>query len=507
MPTLTKRSHDLRPAPRRLAHEVERRQIALWLASTANVPLRVLCAPIGFGKTVAILQYVDCRAGATAYVQVPAGADASELRALVAAADAEEVVLDGVDRAETAACEALVDDVLESTLSRRIIFVGRSRRRLRVHAALARGLAAACDAGVFGFDAGELAALAGTAGVAHDQDGLAQLLYDTEGWPLVAHWLIRDAAEGGRSLADAFGPWRDRNAHLLFEFLQHERYEDADAFEAFARMLADGWEDARHELERLEQLGLPIVRLRGTLRPYRILTRLAAPAEAQHLIRKTVATAPLMMVTVLGRFRCEIAGQPVVFARRRDQQVLVYVATAPEGRTSRDQLLDAFWPGVERSVAGQGLRTTLSRIRRSIAQAVPGVDPERYFRTAGELAIDTRAVAVDLRRFVDHVEQGRLDDARGNVEGAKHHYRVAHRLYVDRMLASDGPEPCLDARVEQFETMYVEVLTRRMALAAATGELEPAREYARELLARNTEDARRRAFSVFGDVPPEASAS
>lgn len=483
---------------RPVSQEIERRGLLAWLEASAETPVRILCAPIGSGKTVVARQLAARDRVRTRYVHVPAGAGADALRALVdAAGDPRDVVLDELDRAEPGACRALLDDVAHGGLERRLILVGRSRRRLQAHALVARGLARVCDPAAFAFDGEELGRLAAASGIAHEPHDVAQLLYDTEGWPLAAHWMVRDALEAGRSLRDAFAPWRERNAHLLFEFLQQERYEDADAYEAFRRILHDGWADAQHELERLEQLGLPLVRARGVLRPYRLLARLVAPGASAVPEHATTASTPPMLLNVLGRFRCEIAGRPVTFARRRDQQVFVYVAIAADGRTSRERLLEAFWPGVERTVASQGLRTTLSRIRRSILEAAPNGDPDRYFRTAGDVAIDTRTVAIDVRRFVDHVEQGRLDDARGNLDGAKHHYRVAQRVYQDRLLASDGPEPCLHGRAAELEACYVEVLTRLTSLFAATGDLEPARDYARALLARNTEDARRRAFSGF----------
>jgi DNA-binding SARP family transcriptional activator len=471
---------------------IRRARVAAWFASTRDLAVRVVCAPVGAGKTVAVRQYVEQSAGKAAYGHVPPGASVPQLHALLEALDAEEVVLDDLDAAAPEARVWLVDRMLDRTFSRRAILVGRSRRRLHLDELLAKQAAHACDPAALAFDAAELEELAGLAAIAHDAHDVAQLLYDTEGWPLAAHWLIRDAVRAGRSLRDAFMHWRERNAHLLFEFLESEHGEEIEAFASFRRLLVEGWSDAQDELERLDELGLPIVRTRSGVRPYRILARLAAPGDAMPREHLTTATIPMMLLNVLGRFRCEIAGRPVAFGRRRDRQLFVFVALAPEGRTTREQLLEAFWPDVESSVASQGLRPALNRIRRAIHEAAPEVDPDRYFTTTGEIAVDTRTVAVDARRFVDRVEQGRLDDARGATDGAKHHYRVARRIYADRLLASEGAEPCLERRVGELEALYVEALTRLTELHAATGELETARGYAAELLARNNEAARRR---------------
>ena len=336
----------------------------------------------------------------------------------------------------------------------------------------------------------------------HDAQDVAQLLHDTEGWALATQWLVRDAAEAGRTLNDAFSRWRERNGHLLLELIEQEGCSEPTALAAFCGALGDGWNGSQSEAEELEQLGLPIVRTRSGLRPYRILNRLARPAVAEHA---TMAVTPMMFVNVFGRFRCEIGGRAVAFSRRRDQQVFSYVALAPECRTSRDELLDAFWPGINRTIAAQGLRTTLSRIRRAIADVGPAIDPERYFETTGEVRVNARTVAVDVHRFVDHVEQARLDEARGSVEGAKHHYRLAQRIYVDRLLASEASEPCLELRAREFEKLHVEVLTRITELHAATGELDVARDAARALLSCNTAESRRNALSSIA-VEPVATA-
>jgi len=498
---------DLKPYFRsrpRTAHDrIERPRLAAWFTETQRSPVRIVCAPLGSGKTCAVQKYGDVQAGSTGYVRVPDGADAAALRGIVArGAGFAEIVLDDVDRADPHGYRALLDDITDGVIDARLVLVGRSRRRLQGHALVARGLAVACDPALLAFDAAETEALAAQMGVLHDEQDVAQLLHDTEGWALATQWLVRDAAESGRTLNDAFARWRERNGHLLLELIEQEACYEPTALAAFCRALGEGWAGSQSEAEDLEQLGLPIVRTRSGLRPYRILNRLARPAIAPHV---TAAVTPMMFVNVFGRFRCEIGGRPVAFSRRRDQQVFTYVALAPDCRTSRDDLLDAFWPGINRTIAAQGLRTTLSRIRRAVADVGPAVDPERYFETTGEVRINARTVAIDVHRFVDHVEQARLDEARGSVEGAKHHYRLAQRIYVDRLLASEASEPCLDLRAREFEKLHVEVLTRVTELHAATGDLDVARDAARALLSCNTAESRRNALSSIA-VEPVASA-
>ena len=504
----------VRPGPalsvcaRPVSNGVERRRVLDWCDATGDAAVRILCGPIGSGKTFAARQFVAASNGRAAYVRVPARTDADSLRAAIATSPAlETIVLDDIDRIDAAVYAELVDAIMAREVERKLILIGRSRRRLRAESLQARGFARACSDETLAFETDEVEQLAAAYGVAFEHDDVVQLLHDTDGWALASEWLIRDAAESRRPLHDAFGHWRQQNGHLLLEFVEREGFEDAAAYEAFFNALRNGSPAAEHETTRFEQLGLPIVRTRTGLRPYRILARLAAPATTHVDIRTTTSVPPVMAVNVFGRFRCEITGQPVPFSRRRDQQVFAFVALQPECRTSRDRLLEAFWPGISHAVASQGLRTTLSRIRRAIAAAAPTVDPERYFETAGEVRVNVRTVAIDALRFVDRVEQGRIDDARGAVEGAKHHYRVAQRIYVDRVLAAEAPEPCLDRHAEQFEALYVEVLTRITELHAATGDFETAREAARSLLSCNSEEARRRALTCIAARPLATAAT
>jgi DNA-binding SARP family transcriptional activator len=484
---------------------VERRRVLEWLDAASDSPVRMLCGPIGSGKTFAARQFVARSEGTAAYLAVPARADADRLRAMIAGCAAATVVLDDADRIDANVYAELVDAIFARELERKLILVGRSRRRLRAESLIARGFARVCSDDVLAFDADEVERLAAAHGVATERDDIAQLLHDTDGWAVATEWFVRDAAENRRPLRDAFTHWRQRNGHLLLEFVEHEGFEDATSYEAFFNALREGW-PAEHEAARLEQLGLPIVRTRTGLRPYRILARLAAPISERVDVQMTTTLPALMAVNVFGRFRCEIAGRAVPFSRRRDQQVFAFVVLQPECRTSREKLLEAFWPGVNHTVALQGLRTTLSRIRRAILEAAPSVDPQRYFETAGEVRVNVRAVAIDVHRFVDRIEQGRIDDARGAVEGAKHHYRVAQRIYADRVLAAEAPEPCLEREAERFEALYIEVLTRITELHAATGEFEIAREAVRTLLSCNNEEARRRVLACIGPAEPAASA-
>ena len=475
---------------RAIRHEIERKRARTWFDVTDKSMVRILCAPVGSGKTIAVKQYVARREGDVLYTRVPFDADQPALRKILAEGKKYgELILDDADRLDVETYSNLVEEICSGQIDTKLVLVARSRRRLQMQNLLARGVAAAYDPPALAFDAAEIAELAGAFGVPFDETDIGQTLYDTEGWTVAVEWIIRDAAETSQHLRDAFVHWRDRNGHLLLEFVENERYIDSDAFDSYKALLTSAPGEGRLELERLEQVGLPLIRTRAGARPYRILRRLAAAARGIPADRVSRILPPVMMLNLLGQFRCEIGGKPVVFSRRRDQNVLVFVALSTEGHVRREAVLQAFWPGVDHRIAAQGLRTTISRIRHAIAEAAPDFDPEVYFQTASDLRLDPSTVTADVRRFVELIEHARADDSLGIGDSARRHYRLAYCMYKDRLLASEAPEPCFERFSQQLNAYYVEALSRLTQLHAASGDLEAAREYAREFMACNREGA------------------
>ncbi len=473
---------------------IKRNGILSWLQTTAHYPVRAVCGPRGSGKTTALRQYAALSAaGTVAHVQVRDGTTADELAALVACTGtAEEIVLDDLDRATPTAVEMFFESIAHGD-SRRFVILGRSRALLRAQSLVARGSAALIDPHALTFDDEEIAQLSSALGIAHDAGDIAQLRHDTDGWAVAVDWILRDAARAGRPLRGAFEEWIERSGHLLLEFVG----SSVEAMAEFESCIRGGWMNAQNKLDRLESLGYPIVRARSLLRPCRILITLLAPAPS---VAEEVQHDPLLSLKLLGRFRCEIGARTVAFQRRRDRNIFAFVAMAPEGRVQRQQILEAFWPDVNRALATQGLRTALSRIRHALGQAVGAEAVDSYFNSEKlEIGVDQSKVVVDARRFIDQVERGRMEEACGTMPTAMHHYHAAERLYENRLFASEAVEQCFVAQVEELEQMYATMLLRLAELSARNAEYDNARNYARRLIARSSdEDMQSRVFTFLG---------
>ncbi|HTJ26147.1 MAG TPA: hypothetical protein VMA36_08280 [Candidatus Limnocylindria bacterium] len=430
--------------------------------------MRFLCAPVGSGKTTLLRAYAE-RTPRTRYVEVARGAMWSTLRGAIGSArSASHVVLDGLDDADPAAIDALVAHLLSNVAAfPKLIIAGRARALLPVQNLLARGLAVDFGARDLAFQADEIEALADRLGLTYRDDDVAELLHATEGWAIAVGWILREATYAREGLRGAFERWAERRGHLLLEHVAQSYTGEADLRRAFLASLVD--EAPPRVLAELDREGFPIARLRTRLRPYRVLLTLSSSQEHEH-DRAAAAPKPLVL-GLFGRFSCAVGDRQVAFVRRRDQNVLIYVALAPEARVAREELIEMFWPGVPRSVAAQGLRTTLSRLRRALAEAARA-DAETYLRIDANVALLLDHVQVDARRFAEHAALGGWDDARGNVESAHHHFRTAKELYTDRLLASEAVEAPLQRLVQEYETLFEATLSRLVELVGWNDDAE-----------------------------------
>jgi DNA-binding SARP family transcriptional activator len=482
------------PSEARLA---ERPRVLSWLEATAGYRVRILCAPIGSGKSTVLREYGRHLGKRAVLVCVGRNASYDDLAAQVdAAGKGVEIMIDDLDLAPAPVVEAFVERVLAGNENTKFIVTGTSRRDLRHQVLLVRRLATAIDPTALAFDADEVHRLAVSLRVAHDADDVKCLLEETEGWPIAVDWILRDAAETHGTLNGATEAWCETRGHLLLEFLDQKIAFDTDAHAAFSALLQVGAVCAGRELERLEALGLPIHGTRRTLRPNPLMMRLASSEGAVPVAPEPVG--PLMRVRAFGLFRCDIAGKPLGFCRRRDKNVFAYVALARDGRASREELLAALWPGVSRIVATQGLRTTLSRIRRSIGDIVGAGNVDRYFSTAGDIRINPALTTLDVQRFAEHLDHAHLEEARGASASARSHYAAAVRLYGPGLLASEPLEVPFVDRIANAEAHYIEALIRLVEIHTRRGENDRARIYAQQILERSQDaEQRGRAVRVF----------
>jgi tetratricopeptide (TPR) repeat protein len=474
---------------------LNRSRIESWLERNATRPLRFLCGPAGLGKTTALALYLASRPRAF-YVTLRSDEGPEQLReqlarsagvtkpcesfgALAAALAAEascEIAVDGLDAATPETLEELAEIAAAPPDGVSLLFAARSRTVIDLRRFVANGLAAMLDASQLAFDADELACLAEFHRVPYVPGDVARLLEETDGWPIVAAWVIRDSAESGAPLAGAYDRWRKRAGRLFNEFMAEElRAIDATSRASLHAALS-GCTDDGEALAALEAQGL-FVHFTGE--GYRVY-RVARQFEPGVKPAADTATEPakLLVVRMFGRFEAEIAGRRIEWIRRREAQLFKYLLLKPNGSATRAELRSVFWPEGDYHLATQSLRTASSNIRKALAAIVGYANVDRYFLSRGDIAVNLERAVVDVRRFASHVADGDSEYERGNASEALAHYRAAESLYGGDLLSGEYPEAWHVPRTEMYKVMYGRVLERLGKSHEEAGRFRHAREYA-----------------------------
>jgi hypothetical protein len=462
----------------RLGPSIVRRQgLEDWLGRFKSVPVRFLVAPPGFGKTMALLGYLRNVATNGIYAPVTPGASAEsvwnavgrglqletpvashdELVKTLAARAPLELALDCDGVPEAGGIDemlALIDDLPDDVT---LLIATRSRAAFHVGRYVNDGTAVLCDAERLAFDAAGIRHVAETLNVPFTHPDVLRMLEVTDGWPQVVSGALRKAAEDSVSLGQAFEHWRMRHGHLFNEFIA-ESLKGVSEKEAdlVLKLMSGSYLDDRAQLQALEEQGLFVIHTPDGYRPLRALSR----SRLYDRYGRRVQPATPMQVRLFGWFLAEIERQPIEWVRRRDRQIFKYICLQPNGTVSRTELGQVFWPGAERHLVAQSIRTACSNIRKAIAHIVGFKQVEAYFRAGDELCVDLDNVIVDVNRFVSHVNDADEQYNRSELRAAYAHYRSAARVYRGDLLIGDAHEAWVASLDTALKQRHVVVLER-----------------------------------------------
>jgi len=464
-----------------------------WLGRFKSVPVRFLVAPPGFGKTMALLGYLRHSASNGFYCAVPAGASAEallgalgqalQLEAPPATADGlvaalaqrapAELALDFEDLPAQDGVEVVLRLIDELPDEVALLIACRARTAFQVGRFVSQGSAVLCDAERLAFDAAGIRHVAETLNVPFTHADVLRMLEATDGWPQVVSGALRKAAEDSVSLSQAFEHWRMRHGHLFNEFiaaaLTHVSEQEADLV---LKLMSGSHLDDRVQLQSLEEQGLFVVHTPDGYRPLRALSR----SRLYDRYGRRVQSATPMQVRLFGWFLAEIDRQPIEWVRRRDRQIFKYIALQPNGSVSRAEVGQVFWPGAERHLVAQSLRTVCSNIRKAIANIVGFKQVEAYFRAGDELAIDLDNVIIDVNRFVSHANDADEQYERGEMRAAYAHYRSAARVYRGDLLIGDAHEPWVGTLDTILKQRHAAIQDRINEIVAAFDGQQPDQE-------------------------------
>lgn len=179
-----------------------------------------------------------------------------------------------------------------------------------------------------------------------------------------------------------------------------------------------------------------------------------------------------LRLTLLGGFQPLLEGRALVLPTRKSQALLAYLAL-PAGQThSRDKLAAMLWGDGDDQSARGSLRQAVFGLRKALADT----DPPALVLAGDALALDPRALDVDVAAF----ERLLGDGAPAALEAAVRLYRgdLLSGLVVD-----EAPfEEWLVAERERLRELAVEALARLLAHQRNVGDIEPAVQTALRLV-------------------------
>ncbi|HVA38900.1 MAG TPA: BTAD domain-containing putative transcriptional regulator [Candidatus Dormibacteraeota bacterium] len=462
---------------------LSRRRLLDWLEQHAAARVRLVAAAPGCGKSVLLREYMtgrDC-----AYLRIGRGEPAASARSRIAAAlgipphvssTHDDVVLALsvcqpalvlIDDADAGAPDwidelnALVEEAPEHL---QFVIAARSRSVIRSARLFVEGAVTRLPARALAFTAPELAELCDAHGVSYARKDLDHVISHTDGWPIIVSACVRLAAAEGSGLAHAFERWSADHRSVFADYVLQEAGRSGH-LATFQRLLSTGTLADLADLETLERESV-FVDFDG--HHFVVFRAVRDVLSSTNTTSYPIAPLPVppMAVCVLGEFEATVGGRRIKWLRRRDAQIFKYLLLKPDGRASRAELADAFWPGRERQLALQALRTSCCNIRHAVGEAVGSARTASYFVANGDVTVAKENVVVDAQSFSTHVAAAKTAAARGELRAVITHLEAARKTYRGSLIV-DVPGAHYAAAAQEIDGTFATVESCLRALRDA----------------------------------------
>jgi hypothetical protein len=464
---------------------VRRRSIENWFAFQRDTPLRYVYGPTGSGKTTVTLLHGRLARHAVAFVSMPsAGTSDALLAALNEVFDScatdigdvprlfvrherFELVIADVDNANDEVREFLTRLPSNVPPNVTLTYLARARGVVDMVALTTKGIGAPLDRKLLAFSQAEAAELCEAFNVSYTPADINQLIYASEGWAFAVTGSIRDAAADGRELRGALTRWQDQHRRLIEELLTRSvaGLPPGEA-EAAQRIYAGENPTAEPAYARLHDLGLLLSFSDDDLRPLRAVIPTSLKRDVSVDMIAPAVNVSMATMEMFGQFEMVIDGRKVEWCRRRDRQIVEYLALQLDTSATRHNIISTFWPNTDAQLAGQSLRTACSTIRRAIAQCV-GYDRVHYYFTAGRaLRLNTDNLSISSLRLRGHMREAEEVAGDFSDAAAQAHYRAVSRIYRGRLLDSEGTEPWFRAEREAYSELAADAAERLVDIGA-----------------------------------------
>lgn len=443
--------------PRLPTFLLERRRL-LDRCALERGPVTILLAAPGFGKTVLATQFALQRPEAYEYLALRYGEDEKSVRRRVQAAMEQSLFL-VIDDAHAPADEgrAALRSIIETFSSPgHVLVCARSAEGLVAPRSTFDGSINLIQADDLALSADEAHELCEKFGVRFERQAMDEFLTRTAGWPIAAAGALRTAGLRAVGVDHAIEAWHAVNGSTVARFITEECARTKNGAALLGHLQHPG-PVAREMLAAWSACGLFTIR---SGRDYRVIpVAYGVFGNQPHLAAPGTAAMRVALLNPMGA--AWIGEEPICWVRRKDAQIVKYLVLKG-GAATRTELMEIFWPGRDRNIAAQNLRTSCSNIRRAIRAVVGPQYVERFFESKRDLRI-CAAVLTDVERFRQAMASGRGSLAAGDVRAARMHFKAARELHEADLMA--GMPSCgFEQLAASLRADFVEAVHRLRAL-------------------------------------------
>jgi DNA-binding SARP family transcriptional activator len=194
-----------------------------------------------------------------------------------------------------------------------------------------------------------------------------------------------------------------------------------------------------------------------------------------------------LKISLFGEFRAWREGELIqseAWNRQKTRSLLKLLLTRPGRPFSKDEIIDALWPGVPTGAADLRLRMTVSLLRRALEPDLERGSDSRYVRRKRPgYYFDRQAdCRTDTWEFEEHQRKAEAFSRNGKLDEAIQEYRAALDLVKGDFLAEDPYEDwAMEAR-EEWDERRLSVLSELADCLAQKGNYTEAIEHCERAL-------------------------
>lgn len=181
----------------------------------------------------------------------------------------------------------------------------------------------------------------------------------------------------------------------------------------------------------------------------------ASNTSKTHSHEKTSTSIP-MTVHMLGTFSITVGDLTVKLPASRGTSIFKYLLLHHHQYTSREVLMDIFWPDIEPEMARNNLNVAIYSLRKALRTAI--FFPVIHFENGGYGFEPGLQIWLDIEEFERCTKAGQMLETRNQLTSAIREYEAAASLYQGDFLEQDPYEEWTILDRERLRIAYLDTL-------------------------------------------------